>query len=173
METRPAHPPPPHFYRRYADGVEAGPPPPRPIEGQFRQYGTLYDTEDGIPGVAAEALFGTTLDGTVGIKERLKAINREILFAFIEVVDAMATAPDDAPNRIEDLRTLVLNLGYLTNLLRPYQARASLDETLREDVKRALALQTQAEECVSAALDGLAAAAAPVEGGTTMDVDDP
>ena len=44
MESRAAQPPPPRFYKLYAEGSDKGPSPPAPVlEGSFQQFGTLYE----------------------------------------------------------------------------------------------------------------------------------
>mmetsp|Transcript_13233 Transcript_13233/g.33227 ORF Transcript_13233/g.33227 Transcript_13233/m.33227 type:complete len:90 (-) Transcript_13233:50-319(-) len=56
-----------------------------------------------------------------------------MLFCFTDVVDSLIERPSETTNKIENLRTLILNFGYLLNLVRPYQARAGAEQRMQKD----------------------------------------
>mmetsp|Transcript_7529 Transcript_7529/g.25887 ORF Transcript_7529/g.25887 Transcript_7529/m.25887 type:complete len:158 (-) Transcript_7529:126-599(-) len=122
MEARAAQPPPPRFYKLYAGGADAGPPPPEAIAGgEFQQYGTSYSLgEQGGEGDAA----GPAREVTPAHEAvaRIRALNRETLFAFIEVVDAVASRPSDSQRAQEVLRECTSKMATLLSALRSTQA---------------------------------------------------
>ena len=154
MEARAAQPPPPRFYKLYENGSDQGPRPPEPVqEGQFQQFGTLYETSDGIPQLNVEPLVKTESGGQQpSLKQAMKALNRETLFCFIDLIDSLVKRPSEASNKVENLRVLLLNLGYATNLIRPLQARANIQHQLEKDLKTA---QNVSEEFLKSVGDTL------------------
>ncbi|QDZ21291.1 subunit 7 mediator of RNA polymerase II transcription [Chloropicon primus] len=133
FEARAAQPPPPGFYKLYDQGVERGPEPPAPIEGEFQQYGTTYFLagESGDGGALAND--GSSSGSGPGAVAKLRALNRETLFAFIEVVDAMGNRPSESQKAQEILRECLVKMATMLSALRSKQA---LFEIKKEYIKQ-------------------------------------
>ena len=140
MEARAALPPPPaRYYKLYGAGPDSGPAPPEPIEdGQFQQYDTFYHLGGAGGGGGVEG----------GAAAELKALNRETLFAFIEVVDAMANRPSESQRAHETLRECMVKMTNALSALRSTQALL--------EIEREYARQNAAGEGAKAYFSGAA-----------------
>lgn len=58
-----------------------------------------------------------------------------LLLNFLELADILAQDPRDAPQKLEDLRTLFLNAHHLVNEYRPHQGLEALITLMEERVK--------------------------------------
>uniref|UniRef100_A0A7S2Z3M4 Mediator of RNA polymerase II transcription subunit 7 n=1 Tax=Chloropicon laureae TaxID=464258 RepID=A0A7S2Z3M4_9CHLO len=131
MEARAAQPPPPRFYTLYERGGPA-PAPPQPIDGQFQQFGVVFDTKDA---VAKSSSGDAPFDGRRSYKASLKRLNREALFMFIDLVDTLAKRPSEASSKVDNLRTGLLNLTNSANALRAPQARSEVAKQFRAEMR--------------------------------------
>ena len=59
-----------------------------------------------------------------------------LLLNFLELADILAQDPRDAPQKLEDLRTLFLNAHHLVNEYRPHQGFEALIALMEDRVKR-------------------------------------
>uniref|UniRef100_A0A061RJN6 Mediator of RNA polymerase II transcription subunit 7 n=1 Tax=Tetraselmis sp. GSL018 TaxID=582737 RepID=A0A061RJN6_9CHLO len=136
-------PPPPSFYKLYGpDSVAMEPLPPPPLEGEYDQYGELHTTEDGVaplPPHIPKVYCGDPPN--IDFKGELLQMNKEVLFTFLELLRTVVEAPGlSAASRTQydtqmlNLALLLWNMHHLLNLMRPYQARATLEYILREQI---------------------------------------
>ncbi|EFJ50476.1 hypothetical protein VOLCADRAFT_116873 [Volvox carteri f. nagariensis] len=165
---REAYPPPPSLFNLYRpdDGVSPLPPPPPPIPTladvaalrerkiELKVLGNpLKLHEDLVPNLTTQALFRQQPDGTVDFKGDLKRLSGELLFMFLELLKAVVEKPSGYAAQLTPVNVLLSNLVQLTNLMRPYQARATLEATLalqvgtmRDSIRRVRQQVTAADE---------------------------
>ena len=58
-------------------------------------------------------------------REELRRLNRELLFAFVGMLGAVAEAPSQSARSVELVGALARNLQHLLNMLRPHQVNAT------------------------------------------------
>ncbi|GBG64796.1 hypothetical protein CBR_g46752 [Chara braunii] len=113
------------------------PQPPPPITGAYVMYGQTYGTEDVLPTLEEQGLRQLYPKGVnVDFKKELKALNRELLFNFLELADVLVDRPSQYARRIEDIGLIFRNIHHLLNGLRPHQARTTLIHILEVQLKR-------------------------------------
>ena len=61
---------------------------------------------------------------------------RSLLLNFVELVGRMGVAPEQAQEKIEDVRDLFNNMHFLINQYRPHQARETLIKMMEEQVRK-------------------------------------
>lgn len=149
MGSLATYPPPPPFYKLYADYVESdkgaeggAPSPPPPISGPYTLYGAPYNTEDRLPSLEEQGvrqLYSSAAD--LDVKAELRALCRELLAEVVELADVLVQRPAQYARRVEEIGLLFKNIHHLLNSLRPHQARATLIHILEmqlETRKKAL-----------------------------------
>ncbi|OLN87112.1 Mediator of RNA polymerase II transcription subunit 7 [Colletotrichum chlorophyti] len=106
--------------------------PAEPATGTWKVLGGQYTLDDKLPSLEegeikrlvpahSEEKDGKHLDRAFELKKMAKSL----LLNFLELISIMATVPDDAAAKVEDLRTLFINFHHLLNEYRPHQARES------------------------------------------------
>ncbi|KAI5287093.1 Mediator of RNA polymerase II transcription subunit 7 [Ascosphaera acerosa] len=66
----------------------------------------------------------------------LTTISKYILLNFLELVGLLASAPEQAREKIDDLRNLFITAHHLLNLLRPHQTREGVIALLEQQIQR-------------------------------------
>jgi mediator of RNA polymerase II transcription subunit 7 len=69
-------------------------------------------------------------------KEELKKLNISLLFNFLELIDMLIKNPQLYPKKLEEIKTILINMHHLMNTYRPHQARQILIEILQTQVQR-------------------------------------
>lgn len=85
------------------------------------------------------------------IAANLKCLNRELLPAVNELLDALIRTPSECAREQEDVLAISNNLIDLCNQLRPHQARASLKALLQQSIDEKQRLVTTLNETSAAA----------------------
>lgn len=101
----------------------------------------------------------------------LKRLSKSLLLNFLELSGALSRSPSHAEDKVQDLRTLFINIHHILNEYRPHQARESAIEMMQDHLDRTrmetLAIRTQVDKA-KRVLEGLgslgvADAAVPAE----------
>ncbi|KAG9239129.1 MED7 protein-domain-containing protein [Amylocarpus encephaloides] len=122
-------------------------PPDPPAKGQYRCFGDQYDLNIPLPSLDEQGI--TSLytppstpgsDGKHGDRAFiLKRLAKSLLLNFLELVGILSVNPDQAPEKIQDLRTLFINFHHLLNEYRPHQARESLILMMQDQLEKSRA----------------------------------
>ncbi|KAK1483426.1 hypothetical protein CTAM01_13413 [Colletotrichum tamarilloi] len=118
-------------------------PPAEPPAGTWKVLGGNYTLDDKLPSLEegeikrlvpahSEEKDGKHLDRAFELKKMAKSL----LLNFLELVAVMATVPDDAAAKIEDLRTIFINFHHVLNEYRPHQARESAIALMQSNLDR-------------------------------------
>ncbi|KXZ55184.1 hypothetical protein GPECTOR_3g33 [Gonium pectorale] len=184
--TREPYPPPPSFFNLYGpdDGVSPLPPPPPPIPTpavveelreqkiDLKVLGNplkLPHSEELVPKLGTSQIYRTRPDGTIDFKSEMRRLNGELMFMFLELTKTLAEQPSKYTSPLTQLNLLLSNLQHLTALMRPHQARATLEATLRLQVsamREGLARLRGQIAAADATLVGMARALMEAEGDT-------
>lgn len=170
MGSLAAYPPPPPFYKLYAEYREdaeestgGAPLPPPPISGPYTLYGAPYDTEDRLPSLEEQGVRQLYTAGPdLDVKAELRALCRELVGEAVELADVLVQRPAQYARRIEEVGLLFKNIHHLLNSVRPHQARATLIHILEmqlETRRKALAdirqRRQEAKDLLQASVQGL------------------
>lgn len=148
-------PPPPRYY------VDACPPtgcvlepPPLPQES-YQVFGEVYSVETGLPLLQVSQEFKRNEDGSLDVKKELLELYTRLVECINEVIETLAKEPSQYARGVERLGVLFRNMQYLTNLLRPVQARHTLDNVLERRAGRLQAIIDTLSELSSTSSLGL------------------
>ncbi|KIY97878.1 Cofactor required for Sp1 transcriptional activation subunit, putative [Monoraphidium neglectum] len=131
------YPEPPHYYRLYRDGAQAGPPPPPPVVEEFTLFGAPFNLREPLaPPLEVGALFRPRPDGTIDAKQELLQLNRLLLCLFLELLSVLVEQPTAYAETLTRVIGALQNMQHLANLLRPQQARHTLEHMLKTQIAR-------------------------------------
>eukprot|EP00741_Cyanophora_paradoxa_P020088 tig00021234_g19389.t1 len=152
-----ALPPPPSYYKLFADGTcdsnvtssadkpakrkRIPPPPPKPPEGTYVMFGESYSTDEALPSLqdqGREQLYPQGDD--IDKRAELKKLNRSLLVNMLQLLDVLITSPSQFRTKIQDIELLFVNMHHLVNSFRPHQAREMLIASMRDQIERKRAL---------------------------------
>ncbi|KAI1356018.1 mediator complex, subunit Med7 [Xylaria sp. FL0043] len=119
-------------------------PPPEPEDGEWRVFGDRYKLKDELPhlddGEIRRLLPNPDerdQDGKHFDRATiLKRLAKSLLLNFLELTGLLATSPEEAEDKITDLRDLFINFHHLINEYRPHQARESLISMMQAQLDR-------------------------------------
>ncbi|KAF4121400.1 hypothetical protein GMORB2_1807 [Geosmithia morbida] len=80
----------------------------------------------------AEEGDGTHYDAAL----ELKRLAKSLLVNFLELTGTLATRPADSAAKVDDLRTLLINMHHTLNEYRPHQARESAAEMMQDHLDK-------------------------------------
>eukprot|EP01025_Chloroclados_australasicus_P049576 TRINITY_DN5653_c0_g1_i1.p3 TRINITY_DN5653_c0_g1~~TRINITY_DN5653_c0_g1_i1.p3 ORF type:complete len:182 (-),score=29.12 TRINITY_DN5653_c0_g1_i1:717-1262(-) len=160
-----AFPSPPAYYKLYSSKAEKPPPlPPKPVEGEFTQFGEIYQTEHVTPKLQGRRLFQVSEKGIIDFKSELGKLSTELPFAFLELMNCLIDQPSENARRLEDVGVILRNMYYLINAIRPIQARDTikcfLQTQINEKQKAIEELRREREIVETIAEEGLQALSA-------------
>ncbi|KJZ73797.1 hypothetical protein HIM_06915 [Hirsutella minnesotensis 3608] len=141
-------------------------PPPEPVDGRWRVFGDQYMLDDKLPTLEEQGI--TNLPATAPSNSRdakhydrafeLKRLAKSLLLNFLELAGTLAHNPSQAEAKMQDLRTLFINMHHILNEYRPHQARESAIEMMQDHLDRTraetVAIRTQVDKTRSV-LEGL------------------
>ncbi|KAG6002432.1 hypothetical protein E4U21_003106 [Claviceps maximensis] len=141
-------------------------PPLEPADGRWRLFGDHYMLDDKLPTLEDQGITNLPnldLSAPKDAKHydrafELKKLVKSLLLNFLELTGTLFHNPAGAEAKIQDLRTLLINIHHILNEYRPHQARESaialiqshLDKTRSETI----AIRTQVDKA-KRVLEGL------------------
>lgn len=148
------YPPPPYYYEAFteenwehAQKLEEGEqsealeflvPPPAPSTATYRGFGSIWNTEEKLVPLneaGVTQLYGDLGPNNENLVPELKRLLKSVLVNFVTLVGVMSMAPEQFPAKVDDLRTLFINIHHLLNLYRPHQSRESLVLLMTEQLE--------------------------------------
>jgi mediator of RNA polymerase II transcription subunit 7 len=143
--------PPERLWTQYEEGPEAGPAPPKPVEGDFMIFGAALQTTTP-QGLLEASNTPRHFEGEpqgAALGQQLTKLNAKMMGTFLELLDEILTNPEvggldpggkpleawvplAAEKSLETLKQLFLNFHHLLNSNRPAQAREELLRLLEE-----------------------------------------
>jgi len=168
-------PPPPKYYENFEPFSNASwqpPQPPKPMEGPYVMFGTLYDTsfEPQHPMTSLDA-HGLQVAEEKSPVETLRQLNRALPDEYLKLIQLMIDRPalctseqdkvkieeiDKQRNKIE---SIIGSMYMSLSRFRPFQARQALITALRAQVERRKSEAKALKECREKAQDLIAKAA--------------
>lgn len=130
-------------------------PPEPPKDGIYRCFGDTYNVNnlyfpytllhtnvsqlhEALPSLEAQGIEQlypedpTTTDASF----LLKRLSKSLLLNFLELITILSTTPGEHTEKIDDIRTLLINFHHLLNDYRPHQARESLILMMEEQLRQ-------------------------------------
>lgn len=168
-------------------------PPAEPEDGQWRVYGDLYKLNDELPTLEDQGILNlppthpsranNTATTTASAADpsstaaitpseipysdralELKRLVKSLLLNFLELTGVLASTPSHAEAKIDDIRTLLINIHHALNEYRPHQARESAAEMMQEHLDRTrretVAIRSQVDKA-RRVLEGLGSLSVP------------
>jgi len=158
--------PPERLWTQYEGGVDAGPPPPKPVQGDFMIFGAQLQTDTPSDLLASSGVpkhFDS--DDPAKASAEMKKLHTALLETFLALLDEMIANPTvggfDADGRdlfppnwvppaatvnLDRLKELFLNFHHLLNQARPGQAREELLAMLEAQALRRSAVTANLNE---------------------------
>lgn len=133
-------------------------PPAEPADGRWRIFGDQYMLDDKLPTLEDQGITNLPTTGPPESKEskhydrafELKRLAKSLLLNFLELTGTLSHSPSDSEAKIQDLRTLFINLHHILNEYRPHQARESAIELMQDHLDRTrtetVAIRTQVDK---------------------------
>ncbi|KAM4063209.1 MED7 protein [Hirsutella rhossiliensis] len=153
-------------------------PPPEPVDGRWRVFGDQYMLDDKLPTLEEQGIANLSDPGPPSSREdkhfdrafELKRLAKSLLLNFLELSGTLAHTPSSAEAKIQDLRTLFINMHHILNEYRPHQARESAIEMMQDHLDRTraetVAIRTQVDK-TRRVLEGLGSLGMVGAGGGT------
>ncbi|KAF1330489.1 Mediator of RNA polymerase ii transcription subunit, partial [Globisporangium splendens] len=143
-------PAPPAFFVLYRDGADQGPAPPEPMEPQYHMFGTPYSTQDAVPDLLPQEGRKLYLNAKNSAGANASSVKSD--GAAAEDADGAAAADEGAEKSKTEVKhedndridykaemkkceQLFLNMHNLINTFRPHQARETVIEMLKAQIK--------------------------------------
>lgn len=160
-------PPPPPYFKKYTqsawpsaktllekgqelpfDLAELAPPAaPTADQKSYRNFGQIWNVEDHLPSLAESGIEQIYQEGcgesTATLVPELKKLLRSVLVGYLGLVQALSSDPTQFVTRVENLRTLFINMHHLLNTYRPLQSKESLMLMMEDQIRAA---RTNAEQ---------------------------
>ncbi|OAR05659.1 hypothetical protein LLEC1_06650 [Akanthomyces lecanii] len=133
-------------------------PPAEPTDGRWRVFGDQYMLNDQLPTLEEQGITNLPAAGQSSAKDakhydrafELKRLSKSLLLNFLELTGALSRSPSHAEAKVQDLRTLFINMHHILNEYRPHQARESAIEMMQDHLDRTrtetLAIRTQVDK---------------------------
>ncbi|KAM0664559.1 hypothetical protein ACQRIT_001699 [Beauveria bassiana] len=133
-------------------------PPEEPADGRWRVFGDQYMLDDQLPTLEEQGITNLPASGQSSARDakhydrafELKRLAKSLLLNFLELTGALSRSPWHAEAKVQDLRTLFINVHHILNEYRPHQARESAIEMMQDHLDRTrtetLAIRTQVDK---------------------------
>lgn len=117
-------------------------PPPMPSNQQYRAFGSVWQVKDQLPDLEVMGitqLYKKSEDEEANnyqnkIQE-LRKLLKSLLLNYLELVGIISINPELFEQKVENIRTILVNIHHLLNEYRPHQSRESLIMLLEEQLE--------------------------------------
>lgn len=139
-------------------------PPSMPTTGQYRAFGNVWQVKDELPNLeqmGIKQLYNAatkqphdnenvgkeeTMEGKIEEEkgevsiyqykiQELKKMMKSLLLNYLELVSVLSVNPSLYETKVDNIRTILVNIHHLLNEYRPHQSRESLIMLLEEQVE--------------------------------------
>ncbi|QHS75995.1 mediator complex subunit MED7 [Saccharomyces paradoxus] len=117
-------------------------PPPMPKNQQYRAFGSIWQVKDQLPDLESMGLTQLYKKSTENEStnyqykiQELRKLLKSLLLNYLELVGVLSINPDVYERKVEDIRTILVNIHHLLNEYRPHQSRESLIMLLEEQLE--------------------------------------
>lgn len=117
-------------------------PPPMPKNQQYRAFGSIWQVKDQLPDLETMGLTQLYKKSTESEStnyqykvQELRKLLKSLLLNYLELVGVLSINPDVYERKVEDIRTILVNIHHLLNEYRPHQSRESLIMLLEEQLE--------------------------------------
>ncbi|CAH6722438.1 mediator of RNA polymerase II transcription subunit 7 [[Candida] jaroonii] len=151
------YPPPPIFYRYFTEEnrekyeqldntedlqgeLKFFKPPTPPTGEYYKGYGNIWSFEDKLPGLEAMGFKQLYKDEVNDLNnsnlkiEELHKLVKSLLSNYVELLGIMSINPKEFSDKVEDLKTIIININHILNSYRPHQSRESLIMLLKNQI---------------------------------------
>lgn len=153
------YPPPPIFYRYFTEEnrekyeqldktsdeelqgeLKFFKPPNAPSGEYYKGYGNIWSFEDKLPGLEAMGFKQLYKDEVNDLNnsnlkiEELHKLVKSLLSNYVELLGIMSINPKEFSDKVEDLKTIIININHILNSYRPHQSRESLIMLLKNQI---------------------------------------
>lgn len=117
-------------------------PPPMPKSSKYRAFGSVWQVKDELPDLETLGLTQLykkanqydTNNYQYKLQE-LRKLLKSLLLNYLELVGILGINPELYEKKVENIRTILVNIHHLLNEYRPHQSRESLIMLLEEQVE--------------------------------------
>ena len=117
-------------------------PPPMPKNQQYRAFGSIWQVKDQLPDLESMGLTQLYKKSTENEStnyqykiQELRKLLKSLLLNYLELIGVLSINPDMYERKVENIRTILVNIHHLLNEYRPHQSRESLIMLLEEQLE--------------------------------------
>jgi mediator of RNA polymerase II transcription subunit 7 len=112
-------------------------PPKPPTDTYYRSFGNIWHPNQSdlqsLEDAGIKQLYNPITNSSDRIWE-LKKLLKSLLVNYIELTGIMSVTPEKFPEKVEDIRIILINMHHLLNEYRPHQSRESLALLMEEQI---------------------------------------
>lgn len=112
-------------------------PPKPPTDKYYRSFGSIWHPNQSdlqsLEDAGIKQLYNPITNSSDRIWE-LKKLLKSLLVNYIELTGIMSVSPERFPEKVEDIRIILINMHHLLNEYRPHQSRESLALLMEEQI---------------------------------------
>ncbi|KAI9017375.1 MED7 protein-domain-containing protein [Gaertneriomyces semiglobifer] len=110
--------------------------PPRPIEGHYEIFGAAHTTDQLVKSLRESGETQLYSDKPLHFGDVLGNLVKALLANLVQLVDVLATRPEQHAFKIQQVRQLLVNIHHVINLYRQHQARDTVRLILEQQIAR-------------------------------------
>ncbi|CAG8435607.1 7950_t:CDS:2 [Funneliformis mosseae] len=162
QNVAPVYPRPPMYYKRYTDEnlailkqvkehgedafVASGgtlpnfnifelEPPPPVTEGRYFSFNEPWTVVDVLPSLEESEQKQLYPSGEIDRVAELKKLNNSAIFNFLELLNSLVKEPERSLDKLEQIKTIFVNMKHMLNEYRPHQSRETLRLMMRNQLE--------------------------------------
>lgn len=117
-------------------------PPPMPKSSRYRAFGSVWELKDHLPDLETLGMTQlykkTSETDSNNYQNKIKELHKllkSLLLNYLELVGILSINPTLYEKKVENIRTILVNIHHLLNEYRPHQSRESLIMLLEEQLE--------------------------------------